>query len=77
MPEDMGSLQTPTRRCEEVIAALEGYLSGALPLSELLPIASHLEWCLPCMHTLELRRATLMVLTAADGDGDAREEARS
>ena len=70
IPTDKGSLQTPARRCEEVIAALEAYLAGALPLSELIPIASHLEGCLPCMHRLELRRATLVVLTAADDDGD-------
>jgi hypothetical protein len=77
IPTDKGSLQTPARRCEEVIAALEAYLAGALPLSELIPIASHLEGCLPCMHRLELRRATLVVLTAADGDGDGdRDPAR-
>ncbi|HJU89393.1 MAG TPA: zf-HC2 domain-containing protein [Gemmatimonadaceae bacterium] len=72
-------MQVPTRRCEEVVAALRSYLAGTLPLSELVPIASHLEGCLPCMHTLELRRATLAVMIAAgdEGDGGAQQEARA
>lgn len=57
--------------CARVIAELERYLAGTLPLSELLDIANHLEACLPCMHQLELRQASFVVLTRAPGALDA------
>lgn len=57
--------------CSRVIAELERYLAGELPLHELLGIAAHLEACLPCMHQVELRRASFVVLTRAPGRLDA------
>jgi hypothetical protein len=57
--------------CAQVIAELERYLAGELPLQELLGIAAHLEACLPCMHRVELRRASFVALTRAPGRLDA------
>jgi hypothetical protein len=72
-----GGAQLPVLQCEQVIAALEGYLAGALPLADLLAIAGHLESCLPCMHTLELRRAAFLVITSVGDDGNGRSDARA
>ncbi len=57
--------------CSRVIAELERYLAGELPLRELLGIAAHLEACLPCMQQVELRRASFVVLTSPPGKLDA------
>lgn len=75
MASEKRAEQLETMQCDEVIAALEGYLAGTLPLSSLLSVAGHLESCLPCMHRLELRRAAFAVVVARGGNGDPRADA--
>ncbi len=66
--------ELPILQCEQVIAALEGYLAGSLPLADLLAVAGHLESCLGCMQTLELRRAAFLVIASGAG-GNGRSDA--